>query len=115
MSKTKKKLFSNYNYEFDSNERKIITTFSKQVLKQLGGDEQYFGETKAFTSLLEKLDSGSEVIKLTKDEKTRLTNQLKQNIDHLEKRMKKSWFIKRWFMNSLYKQYNKLYENHFKG
>ena len=81
----------------------------------MGSDNQYFGEVKAFNSILEKLNTDAETIKLTKDEKIRLTNNIKQNIDYLKKQMAKSWFIKKWLMKSLYKQYADIYENHFKG
>jgi hypothetical protein len=79
------------------------------------GNKQFFAELKAFNSLLGKLASGDESIKLTKDEKTKLTFQLKQNIDYIKKQMINSWFIKKWMMKSLYKQYDNLLENHFRG
>ena len=111
----KKKLFTNYNFEFDNNERKLLTSFCKQALKQIGGDDQYYGEVKVLNSVLEKLNSDSEIIKFTKDERTRISHQLRQNIDYLDKQLKKSWFIKKWFIQSLYNQYSSLFENHFKG
>ncbi len=110
-----KKLFTNYNFEFNKNEKKLITSFCKQAIKQIGSDNQYFGEVKAFNSILEKLNENAESIKLTKDEKIRLTNNIKQNIDYLKKQMDKSWFLKKWLMKSLYNQYADIYENHFKG
>jgi hypothetical protein len=109
-----KKLFTNYNLEVDKNERKLLITFCKQVLKQTESDEKLFAETKAFSSILTKLNSGDEIIKLTKDEKTKLTLNLKQNIDHLNKEIKKAGFIKKFFFNSLLKQYNSLYDKHLK-
>ncbi len=111
----KKKLFTNYNFEFDKNEKKLLGSFCKQALKQLEGSKEHFGEARAFNSIVEKLNSEEEIIKLTKDEKTRLTHQLKENINHLQKEMKSSWFIKKWMVKSLYNQYNNLYENHLKG
>jgi len=78
-------------------------------------ENQYFGEVKAFNSILEKLNGDSEAIKLTKDEKIRLTNNIKQNVEYLKKEMGKSWFIKKWLMRSLYNQYADIYEKHFKG
>ncbi len=111
----KKQLFTNYNFEFDKNEKKIIQSFCKQVLKQVSGNNKFFGEEKAFNSILNKINSGEETIKFTKDEKTRFTNQLKQNIDYIKKEMNNSWFIKKWIMKSLSNQYTNLYENHFKG
>jgi uncharacterized SAM-dependent methyltransferase len=111
----KKKLFTNYNLELDKNERKLLSSFCKQALKQLEGNKEFFGETRAFNSILGKLNSEDEIIKLTKDEKTRLTHQLKENMNHLQKEMTSSWFIKKWMVKSLYNQYNNLYENHLKG
>jgi len=110
-----KKLFTNYNFEFNKNERKLLSSFCKQALKQLGSDDQNFADVKAFNSVLEKLNANTESVKLTKDEKIRLTNNIKQNIDYLNKQMKKSWFLKKWLMKSLQKQYADIYENHFKG
>ena len=81
----------------------------------MGSDDKYFGEVKAFNSILEKLNGNEESIKFTKDEKIRLTNNIKQNVDYLKKQMDKSWFLKKWLMKSLYRQYSDIYENHFKG
>jgi hypothetical protein len=109
-----KKLFANYNFEFDKNEKKLLTNFSKQALKQMSGDSKFFAEEKAFNSIIEKLNQGDDTIKFTKDEKTRLTHQLKQNSEFMKKEMKKSWFIKKWLYKSIYKQYDSLLERHFK-
>lgn len=109
-----KKLFQNYKYEFTKNEKKLLSSFCKQSLKQMEGNNQYFAETRAFNSILTKINSGDETIKLTKDEKTRLTFQMKQNVDHIQKQMNNSWFIKKWMMSSLYNQYNNLLNTHFK-
>jgi hypothetical protein len=81
----------------------------------MDGNKQYFAETKAFNSILNKLESDNENIKFTKDEKTRLTFQLKQNVDYIKKEMDKSWFIKKWMMKSLFKQYSDLLDTHFRG
>ena len=109
-----KKLFQNYNFDFTKNEKKLLNTFCKQSLKQMDGDNRFYSELKALNSILDKLgQEGS--IKLTKDEKTRLTYQLKQNTEQIEKQMSKSWFIKKWLMKSLYTQYNNLLETHFKN
>ena len=110
-----KKLFTNYNFEFDKNERKLLTTFSKQVLKQISGDERYFAETRAFNSILDKLSSSSDSVKLTKDERTRLLNQLNENVKFLKKESASSWFIKKWIYKSMLKQYEGILENHFRG
>jgi hypothetical protein len=109
-----KKLFTNYNFDFSKNEKKLITTFCRQVLKQLDSD-QHFSEIKAFNSIIEKMNSGTEGVKLTKDELMKLTNNLKQNIDYIKKQMERSWFLKKWLLNSLHKQYLNLYETHLKG
>lgn len=110
-----KKLFQNYNFEFTKNEKKLLSSFCKQSLKQMSDDRQYFAESRAFSSILNKIESNGNVVKLTKDEKTRLTFQLKQNVDYLRKEMKKSWFIKKWMMKSLVTQYENLFDTHFRG
>ncbi|HKB86834.1 MAG TPA: hypothetical protein VKD08_11725 [Ignavibacteriaceae bacterium] len=110
-----KKLFTNYNFEFDKNEKKLLTTFSKQVLKQISEDNKYFAETRAFNSILEKLTTPSESVKLTKDERTRLLNQLNENVKFLNKESANSWFIKKWIYKSMIKQYQGILENHFRG
>ncbi len=110
-----KQLFTNYNFEFNKNEKKILTTFSKQVLKQISGDNKFFAETRAFNSILEKLSSSTDSIKLTKDERTRLLSQMNENVKFLKKESKGSWFIKKWIYKSLLKQYEGILENHFRG
>ena len=110
-----KKLFTNYNFEFDKNERKLLTTFSKQVLKQVEGDNRYFAESKAFNSILDKLSASADSVKLTKDERTRLLNQLNENVKFLKKEIAHSWFIKKWIYGSMLKQYEGIIENHFRG
>lgn len=110
-----KKLFQNYNFEFSKNEKKLISSFCKQSLKQMEGDKQYFAEVKAFNSILNKINSNDEVIKLTKDEKRKFTFHLKQNTNYIKKQMDNSWFIKKWLMKSLYSQYKNLFETHFEG
>ena len=109
-----KKLFQNYKYEFSTNEKKLLNSFCKQTLKQMEGDNQYFAEAKAFNSILNKINSDEYPVKLTKDEKTRLTFQMKQNVEYIDKQMNSSWFIKKWIMKSLYNQYNSLLESHFR-
>ena len=109
-----KKLFQNYKYEFSKNEKKLLNSFCKQTLKQMEGDNKYFAEAKAFNSILNKINSDENPVKLTKDEKTRLTFQMKQNVEHIDKQMNSSWFIKKWVMKSLYNQYNSLLESHFR-
>lgn len=109
-----KKLFSNYNFEFDKNERKLLKTICTQVLKQISNDPKFFAEEKAFNSIVNKLNGSEQIIKLTKDEKIRLTHQLKQNTDFVKKQMSKGWFFKRWLYKSLFNQYNNLLEKHFR-
>lgn len=109
-----KKLFTNYNFEFDKNEKKLVTTFCKQVLKQVEGDSKFFAESRAFKSILEKLSTNGDVVKLTKDEKIRLVHQLEQNISFIKKEMNKSWFLKKWLYKSLHNQYDNLLDKHFK-
>ncbi len=109
----KKKLFNNYNFEFDKNEKKILTTFCNQILKQMEGKSEYFREIKAFNSIIEKLNSGEEKIRFTKEEKTKLESQLKENAKILKKQLEKSGFIKKWLVKSMYNQYNSIITKHF--
>lgn len=109
-----KKLFTNYNFEFNKNEKKILRTFCNQTLKQIQGDNKYFSEIKTFNSLLDKLNSNETPIKLTKDERTKLKYQLEENVKHLSKIMNKSWFLKKWLYKSMLTQYELILENHFK-
>lgn len=109
-----KKLFANYNFDFDKNEKKLLTNFCKQALKQINGDNKFFAEEKAFNSIIAKLNQPDETVKFTKDEKIRLKHQLKQNSDFMKKEMSKSWFFKKWLYKSLFKQYDILLEKHFK-
>lgn len=110
-----KKLFQNYNFEFTSSEKKILSTFLKQVLKQLGDNRDYYPFINSFKSILDKLNSGEEVIKLTKDEKAKLKEQLDNSVKIYKKEIKKSWFFKRWIYRSMITQYEGLLENHFKN
>ena len=110
-----KKLFQNYNYDFTKNEKKLLSSFCKQSLRQMNGDKKFYAETKAFNSILTKLELPDGTIKFTKDEKTRLTYQIKLNVEQIKKQMDKSWFIKKWLMKSLYTQYSNLLEVHFKN
>lgn len=109
-----KKLFSNYNFEFNKNEKKLLITFCKQALKQVENDNRYFQEERALRSIIDKLNADTEDVKLTKDEKTRLKFQLEQNVKFMKQNMSKSWFLKRWLYKSMLTQYEAIIENHFK-
>jgi hypothetical protein len=108
-----KKLFKNYEFEFDKNEAKIIASFCKQASNQMMGDQRFAGDVKAFNSIIEKVKNDPENVKMSKDEKTRLVRQLRENIKYIEKEMDRTNFIKRWLMKSMYQQYNSLLINHF--
>lgn len=108
-----KQLFKNYNYKFDKNERKLILTFCKTLLKQISTDEKFFSDIRAFSSIIDKLHQSSDEVKFTKEEKTKLVFRLKENVQHLEKQIKKSGFIKRWLLKSVHNQYKNLLETHF--
>lgn len=108
-----KPLFKNYNYSFDKNETKILINFCKQAINQLSGDSKYFSEIKAYTSIMEKINSDSSNVKLTKDEVRRLALQLKENVKFIKEKAQKSWFIKKWLYNSLSNQYSFLINKHF--
>ena len=100
-----KKLFTNYNFEFDKNEKKLISSFCKQALKQMGSDNQYFAEEKAFNSIIEKLNGNAEIVKLTKDEKIRLTHQHKTECRLPEKADGQKLVSEKMVDKSLYNQY----------
>lgn len=108
-----KTLFKNYSYQLDKNERKILSTFCRTILKQMASDERFFADLKSFNSIIDKLNDGNDEIKLTKDEKTKLVFRLKENVDYMKKRANKGFFIKRWFYKSAYSQYDNLLNNHF--
>lgn len=110
-----KKLFTNYNFEFDKNEKRLLNTFLKQTLKQISGDSKFFAEEKSFRTILDKLDSNTDQVKLTKDELTRLKFQLENNLKYIKKQMEKAWFLKKWLYKSMQKQYENIIANHFKG
>ena len=84
-----KKLFTNYNFDFDKNEKKLLSTFCKQTLKQVQGDNKFFAEERAFNSILAKLNGNEETVKFTKDERTRLKFQLERNVEFHWKRNEK--------------------------
>ncbi|MGK9368078.1 hypothetical protein ACSSWA_04205 [Melioribacter sp. Ez-97] len=108
-----KPLFKNYSYEFDKNEKKLLITFCKTIIKQMSTDDRFYNEIKTFNSLLQKLESDGNPVKLTKDEKTKLVFRLKENEKHLEKQIKSAGFIKKWIYKPLYKQYKNIIETHF--
>lgn len=108
-----KKLFKNYTFEFDKNERKFLTSFVKQVIKGTGNDSRYYAEVKAFNGILDKLESSEPSVKFTKDEYIRLAHMLKENLKAYKGKMEKSKFIKRWFLKAVYNQYNNVVSSHF--
>lgn len=108
-----KPLFKNYNYRFDKNEKKILVTFCKSLLKQTTSDEKFYAEVRSFNSIIDKLNASSDEVKFTKEEKTKLVFNLNNNITELKKRANKGFFITRWFYKSAYKQYNGILKKHF--
>jgi len=108
-----KPLFKNYNFGFNKNEKKVIVNFCKQAINQMSGNEKFQPDIRAFNSIIEKLNSSTETVKFTKDEKIRLVHQIKQNRDYLQKQIKTSWFFKKWLYRSLLTQYESLLSNHF--
>jgi len=109
-----KPLFKNYSYSFSKNEIKLLTNFCKTLLKQMSADEKFYQDVRAFSSINEKLLSGDTEIKFTKEEKTKLTFRLKENMENMKKEMKKGFFIRRWIYKSAFKQYSDIFETHFK-
>jgi hypothetical protein len=110
-----KKLFTNYNFEFNKNEKKLLSTFARQTLKQVQGNNRFYAEERAFNSIINKLNDGQETIKLTKEERIKLLNQLENNIKYLKEKIKKSWFIKKWLYKSMLNQYEDIVNTHFKN
>ncbi len=108
-----KQLFKNYNFDFDKNETKLIITFCKQAVKQMGDDKRFLPDIRAFESILNKLSAATAEVKFTKDERNRLLNQIEENIKHIKKQIDKSWFIKKWLYKSMYSQYVNLLNKHF--
>ena len=109
-----KKLFKNYTFDFDSNEVKIITTFCKQAINQMATDDRFAKDISAFESISEKVNSNPTEVKLTKDEKVRLTRQMEENVKFISDKMKNAWFIKKWFYKSMLTQYQNLLNTHFR-
>lgn len=109
----KKKLFKNYNYSFDSNEKKVLSNFCKQSVQAMSSDDRFNQDKSTFQSILSKLNSNEDPVKLTKNETIRLTLQLKENIKHFEKEKDKSWFIKKWMIKSMLNQYRAILNTHF--
>jgi len=108
-----KKLFKSYTYDFDKNEAKLLTSFCKQAIDQMSGNQDFYKDVKAFESIREKIAEDSSEVKLIKDEKTRLVHQLTQNRNHIKTTMDKSGFLKKWFYKSMYTQYENLLDTHF--
>jgi hypothetical protein len=109
-----KPLFKNYNFEFDSSEKKILLTMVKQILRQIEGDNRYITEIRIYQSLSEKLSSSQSPIRLTKEEIKRLELQLTENAKILKDKIKKSIFFMKWLYKPLLKQYESILNRHFK-
>jgi len=112
-----KKLFNDYSLSLTKGDRKILTTMVKQLLKQISGNNsvEHIKAGKAFQSILDKLESGEETIKLTKDEYQKLRSNVEGNVKHLRTESKKGWFLRKWMYRSMLTQYELLYENNFKS
>lgn len=108
-----KPLFKNYNYQFDKNEKKVLVTFCRSLLKQITSDEKFYGEIRSFNSIIDKLNEPTDEVKFTKEEKTKLVFNLNSNISELKKRAGTGFFLTRWFYKSVYNQYNNILQKHF--
>ncbi|PKL83274.1 MAG: hypothetical protein CVV24_05710 [Ignavibacteriae bacterium HGW-Ignavibacteriae-3] len=108
-----KSLFKNYTFQLDKNERKILTTFCNTMIKQMSTDDRFGSDMKSFNSIVDKLNSGEDEVKFTKDEKTKLVFRLKENVTHMKNKASKGFFLIRWFYKSAYSQYDNLLQNHF--
>ncbi|HZW40457.1 MAG TPA: hypothetical protein VFF33_14255 [Ignavibacteriaceae bacterium] len=110
-----KKLFTNYNFDFDKNEKKILTTFVKQIFKQSSADEKYFQQSKTSASILDKLNENGETVRFTKAEREFLKLNLETTLAHYKKETSKAGFLKKWLYKSMIKQYDNILNKHFKG
>ena len=79
----------------------------------MNADDKFFQEVNSFQSIVTKLSADTEEVKLSKQEKTRLVLQLEENAKFLKQKMSKSWFVKKWLYNTMYKQYNNILSQHF--
>ena len=104
----KKKLFQNYEYEFDKNEAKILSSFAKQAIKQIQTDDRLVREVNLFNSVVGKLNSDPSKVKFTKEEKTKLLFQLNENVKHLQKKTDNAWFLTKWFYKNMLNQYKSI-------
>ncbi len=105
--------FKSYTYTFDKNEKKLLTSFCNQAVKEMSSDSRFAQEISIFNSILDKLASADSEVKFTKKEAVSLKFQLKENTKQLKARLDKSSFIKKWFYKSIYSQYQNLLDNHF--
>lgn len=108
-----KKLFKNYDFNFDKNDAKLITTFCKQAIKQMSSDERFIPDIKAYQSIISKIENNATSVKLTKDEKFRLVRQIEENVKVYKKEVSNAWFLKRWMYKSMLNQYNSLLTKYF--
>lgn len=108
-----KPLFKNYNFDFDTSEKKLLQTMVKQILRQIEGDNRYISEIRIYQSLSEKLASSQSPIRLTKEEIKRLELQLTENAKLLKDKIKKSIFFMKWVYKPLLKQYESILNRHF--
>jgi bisphosphoglycerate-dependent phosphoglycerate mutase len=106
--------FRNYNFEFDKNERRYLQALCKQLIKQVGGDQQYYHIERAFTSVQAKLNTPDETVKLTKDEFQKIQEQLSANVRHFKKKIEKASFLTKWYYKMMLGQFESMYNNHFK-
>lgn len=104
----KKKLFQNYEFELDKNEKKVLSNFAKQALKQFEVNDKSIREARIFSSIIAKLNSSEEKVKFTKEEKTNLTYQLNNNLTHLKKKADNAWLITKWFYRNMVNQYQNI-------
>ncbi len=105
--------FRNYNFEFDKTEKKFLVSLCNKVVKEVQGKKDYYKIERAFAGMLEKLNSGEDPVKLTKDEYIQMSLNLRENIKFMNNKMKNTWFLMRWIYKSMVMQYSNIYEKHF--
>ena len=104
--------FRNYNFEFDKNEKKFLVSLCNKVVKEVQGKKDYYKIERAFAGMLEKLNSGEDTVKLTKDEYIQMSMNLRENVKFMNNKMKNTWFLMRWIYKSMVMQYSNIYEKY---
>ncbi|MBN8545636.1 MAG: hypothetical protein J0L60_05805 [Ignavibacteria bacterium] len=104
----------NYTLDIEKSDKKVLTQFVKQAVKQTSGSQEVgmVKQNRIFSTILDKINE-SDSVKFTKDEYFTLKNMVVANHNHLKKQISKAGFFKKFFFSSLEKQYGKLLTKYF--